>query len=608
MQRFLFICEMGVSSGRCLVLFFICASFVKVEGQEYDLLSVVNLLLNYFGIHNSTVNVINAVDIDRKFVDDVLKITSAQLEMAFEVADPEYTNDVVAGLKLNYAIIADKFDAVNEFFSCFNPKIYDIRGYFLIVVLSPFQEKDILELFRLIWRAKIFTLNIIHAEGDEVFSTMFVPFQENSCEGKLSNRTFVTRKFIPDLPQMFPSMLLDMKDCPVKVTTFETSKVVIKKGNQFSGRDFELIKTLSKYLHFSLDIEFLEEENPWGFLFENGTATGAIAKLLKGETDLIFGDYFLDRYGRKLFDYTVPYFQARLIYVIPPKASFSSFQKLSQPFRRNVWISLVAFYAFAIVSIIVINRLPEKFRNIIFGYNITSPLTNMFLATLGISQATVPIGRFARSLLIMFLLFCLVIRSSYQGSLYRFLQSDGSEEIKSFDEFISKDFRFYIGTSYKDFTHNNVEFNKKRVNMSGSQDPIFKRFDNPNFKGTLITRTENINVYNREQTYNITFNILKSEIFSTLSIVMYYRKNFFLGPGINEIVQRLQSAGVIEHWHYIYFPRTKNQEADSRKPLNIDHLTGAFGIWAGGNAVGLLIFIFEIIFRRLSNFLKKRSN
>ena len=588
----------------CVFAFILFASLVEtIKGQENDLSSAVNSFINYFGSFNATVNLINAVTENGKFVDDVLKKTSVELETALEVADTEYTNNNITDMRLSYVLIADKFEDVNKFFSCFSSKIFDVRGYFLIVVLTRFEQKDIAELYQMIWKAQIFNLNIVHAEEGEVFSTMFVPFRENSCDGKLTNETFVRRKFVSDLEKIFPSMITDLKNCPIRVTTFEDLRYVMKKGEEISGRDYDLIKTISTALHFTLDIQFITDQSPWELLFENGTGT---LKLINNETDIIIGGYFLINGRQTFLDHSVPYYVCKLIYVIPPPAPFSSLKKLSQPFQQNVWICLIFFYITAALSIIAISQLDNesKIKSIVFGFNITSPFTNMILITLGITQPKVPQGSFSRTIFLMFIMFCLVMRSSYQGSLYRFLQSDGFKiEIKSFDDLMDKEFNFYLPTINKEFTHNHPDFYKRKVIVPGTLEPIFRKLNNPQFKGSVIIPLERILVYNSDQTYNMTFNYLRGETFTTFSVVLYYRKNFFIAPAMNEVIQRLQSAGVIDYWHKHYYKITNVQNDEiTRQPLNINHLRGIFYIWTGGSAIALIIFVLENILQKIQNF------
>lgn len=140
-----------------------------------------------------------------------------------------------------------------------------------------------------------------------------------------------------------------------------------------------------------------------------------------------------------------------LVFIIPPPAKFSSFEKLSQPFQNTVWITLVACYLLGVGLIILIIKFASRVNERVFGAEVKSPLMDLLVITFGLSQPTLPSKCAPRFILIQIVVFFLVIRSAYQGSLYRFLQSDEVHvDVKSFHELIEKDYKFYIGKSFAD--------------------------------------------------------------------------------------------------------------------------------------------------------------
>lgn len=146
------------------------------------------------------------------------------------------------------------------------------------------------------------------------------------------------------------------------------------------------------------------------------------------------------------FDSSVSYFESPFSYVIPQPSKLSSFEKLAQPFKAAVWFALVFCVCAGIVVIFIISICSKNLKAIVIGTS--SPISNLFLVLLGYSQPTLPRTNFARFILMMFIIFSLVMRSIYQGSLYNFLQSDRGEiEVKSFNEMVEKKFKFLIGKS-----------------------------------------------------------------------------------------------------------------------------------------------------------------
>lgn len=128
----------------------------------------------------------------------------------------------------------------------------------------------------------------------------------------------------------------------------------------------------------------------------------------------------------------------------------------------------------------------------------------------------------------------------------------------------------------------------------------FLTFKKSNFKVTFIVPFQTILQLNQQKTYNFTLNYLPNEVFATLSVVLYYQKKFVFAPAIDTVIQNLQSAGLIEYWHYNYFKRRKaSRESTKREKLKFEHLEGSFQILIGGYLVGIATFLFEILVRAL---------
>lgn len=126
------------------------------------------------------------------------------------------------------------------------------------------------------------------------------------------------------------------------------------------------------------------------------------------------------------------------------------------------------------------------------------------------------------------------------------------------------------------------------------------KFKKSNFKDTFIVPLQTILQLNQQQTYNFTLNYLQNEVFATLSVVLYYQKNFILASAIDDVIQKLQSAGLIEYWHYNYFKRKKAvRESPKREKIKFAHLEGSFQILFGGYFVGVSVFLVEMSLKAL---------
>lgn len=86
------------------------------------------------------------------------------------------------------------------------------------------------------------------------------------------------------------------------------------------------------------------------------------------------------------------------------------------------------------------------------------------------------------------------------------------------------------------------------------------------------------------------------DAFLTIPVVIYTSKDFFLLEALNEEIQLLKSAGLINFWHYQKYIDTKilkMKQSKSPKVLTMRHFEGCFGILMLGNLIGFLVFLIE---------------
>lgn len=98
-----------------------------------------------------------------------------------------------------------------------------------------------------------------------------------------------------------------------------------------------------------------------------------------------------------------------------PAESYSSYEKLFLPFDRITWCLLFAVFVCAFVTIFVVSRMSKQVQNLIFGENVESPTMNVIGLFYGLGQTTLPRANFARFILIVYMMFCVIINTAYHG-------------------------------------------------------------------------------------------------------------------------------------------------------------------------------------------------
>lgn len=193
----------------------------------------------------------------------------------------------------------------------------------------------------------------------------------------------------------------------------------------------------------------------WGSLSANGTSTGAMRMVMDNEADFTVGMYTITYLRSKVMTNSEFYYQVPFIMIVPPGSQLSAFEKLFRPFSLVVWILLLLTFSTAFLVITIIKFQKNFLQEFIFGNGNRSPYLNVLIGFVGGSQTVEPQRNFARFLLIMYLLFCLVKRSLYQGALFQFLQTDDRHsEVQSIDEVAELNFKVYMLPSSLEHTQN----------------------------------------------------------------------------------------------------------------------------------------------------------
>lgn len=414
-----------------------------------------NVFLKLF----TTVNVITAIEKPRDsyfldFIESLLR-KSKGYEI-YRLDNHTHIRTIKFRLKIYNTILLDSFKTFLLLERNIVTTAFNFRGYFLFVLVNG-KIPEIGEIFARMFAKKIVNVNVIYEENDEVEIMTFTPFKANNCRNTvpvhwakyIGNETF-------DVPfkQIFPDELSNFRGCEIKMAAFErcpASCIQYSAGKpKLVGFDVEIVEAIEEALNFKLKLDILEGSEQWGDI-KNKTTTGAISKVVNNECDFTAGNFLLRASRVEVMDPSVVYLSFPVVFAIPLGVKLTDLEKLLRPFELVVWIFMLSFLGIGVLVIFVINWKFKKFRDFVYGTGIRHPIVNMTVAVLGGMQVKLPRRNFARFILMMFLIFCLVQRNVYQGILYIFIQSDSRhKEVQSIREMSKKNFSFYMYESYSD--------------------------------------------------------------------------------------------------------------------------------------------------------------
>lgn len=360
----------------------------------------------------------------------------------------------------------ETFDDFIKTFDQITPVLFDFFSNFIFVFSG--KPESIEKMFQILWANQIVNVNVLYsADNDSVLVETYYPFKPAECATNARSIVdeFKNGSFLRNKRDLFKDKLLNFHRCPIKVATSNNSVPYIfadeNDNGSYSlrGRDIELVNTIGQYLNFEIEYVFIGDE---GVLLENGTATGPFKMLLEKKADLIIADYWLKVNRLKFIDYTTPYISQQIAFIIPPGSELSSFEKFMRPLDSYVWFLLVIFVGCGFLVIYLVGKSSPELQDFVFGTNVRKPYMNILVAIFGGSQHILPHRNFARSLLMMFLMFCMVMRTLYTGSLFRFLQAKvHNKEAQSIDDMIERDYKFYTVPSILDLLQGQSRISKR---------------------------------------------------------------------------------------------------------------------------------------------------
>lgn len=145
--------------------------------------------------------------------------------------------------------------------------------------------------------------------------------------------------------------------------------------------------------------------------------------------DFTIGGYILNKERAELFAASNPYLQASLGFCFREINAYTPLARLTAPFRYRIWWTICGFLAISTTVILLSKKLSKELRHFFIGGQTNrTPILNMWSSFLGNSIANPKMisgeyfGNFARTIFILWIILWFVIRSSYQGALYTYLQ------------------------------------------------------------------------------------------------------------------------------------------------------------------------------------------
>jgi hypothetical protein len=299
-------------------------------------------------------------------------------------------------------------------------------------------------------------------------------------------------------------------------------------------------------------------------------------------------------------------------FMIPLGETYSDLEKFLLPFHVEVWIALLFTFLITFIVIFVISLCAsEKFKDFIFGDRVRTPGLNVLIAFYGGSQTILPKYNFARFLLTMFIIFSLVIRTCYQGELFKYLQGNQhKKEAETFDDLMRGNYEIYIDKfSYDRLKFMEIFRHHKNLKVFTAADDILrneKLYTSINSstieRKCIYSCTADVTLYNKRSSTNDTYMLMEQKLHHDFLTIAFNKNNFMI-ENFNLIAIRLKESGLIDYWDYSTVYKkiiTAMQVISEPKVLTINQLRYGFIICCVPLVISIFVFYVEIIFKSFS--------
>ena len=267
-------------------------------------------------------------------------------------------------------------------------------------------------------------------EKGEISLNAMAMYTEKQCEvpqlikiNRFLDRKWTTKKFFAMRIENFygceMNFLIQVNQFPFQY--YENSED--GKTMNFNGILIEMMKALSTHLNFTFSFELWKDgDRNTYFRLETYTRRSVTEKFA---SDLIYTD--------------------SEVMILAPGVPYTPWEKLMLPFDELTWMWIGIFFAVAFVVILLIRiSRSSSIYEFVVGSNVTTPSLNIVAILMGIGQLHLPHRNIARFLFVNFVIFCLIIRTAYQGKYFEFITGDVRKKpIATLEEMVERNVTVY---------------------------------------------------------------------------------------------------------------------------------------------------------------------
>lgn len=402
--------------------------------------SIASILTRYFS-HSHEAILINPVfngshngRLQGDLLNEVIRLIDSKLVVRFYYP----RKDTVRPRFMNVFVV-DGYGSFTRIYAAMHYTKYDFSGLYLVVIAGEIEE-ELDDLVRAIledlWTLDIVNVNVVACGpvGDYVLIYTTFPYTQDHCGTVEPVLWLNVTQGLEGLEEvdLYPDRMKSFYGCTLIGGTHEAKPyTIIPKQNGsseivLSGFEGDLVDMLAIKLNFTVRYEI--SSISWGFARKMGQSTGLMKMIQEEQVDFGVGCMAFAYDRHKYLKPGIAHYTSKVLFAVPAGRPFTAFEKLFRPFSVPIWSLITAYLVAGAAVVCALQLSTRELRDFVYGFGISSPYLNMLNIFFGGALSRTPRRNFARTLLLLWVLFCFVIRTLYQGSLYLYLQRTMSHD------------------------------------------------------------------------------------------------------------------------------------------------------------------------------------
>ncbi|XP_031338203.1 uncharacterized protein LOC116167104 [Photinus pyralis] len=489
---------------------------------------------------------------------------------------------------------------------------WNSEAKFLIISAAIFFDPKFVvdEIIKQLWRKKALNAVVMLSEPNSS-STFNVyawnPSWEFTCDVTPKDVAIIDRCTNGSLmvgKNWYPDKIRhNLKGCPLKVLAVIWPPYVLPPvlGKFINGIEVKLLNTIAEVINGSILYLYSNTSQKWGYIHENGSATGPLLELKEEHCDLLIGSFSATNERSRYFDYAIYSFRETLTWCVPHAKDADKWKKLLMVLPLEIFVSnyvlciAVGLCLWGLCSLQ--SNEPNTYKSFAGG------LQNSFAILYNIPVKAQPRYTKARLLFILWVLYSLHITAVYESSIISTLTKPRyDQEVNNLGDVLEKNWTVWVMENHGRYFQKRNDANALKLKKLTKvcEDIAICLWDTAINKHSATCAPRHVLEFAYQYIDNEEplIHCFKNSIVS-MPLEMLFVKGFPLTRDFRKLIGRITSSGLISHWEkQVYNTKLKSKvnkgRHGSQNQLGMSHLVMVFVLLFTGYVCGFIVLIIEL--------------